>query len=183
MAVILAAELLVFLTGVVFLWKVSVRSGDRPHLVEAARAAKQLETTDCASLSLSGFRTIREVQVFDSRQSCGHDYVVAEVNGTLYRICYEEAEDRRPLWLFAALGAAMWLFTAGILWYVEHKVLKPFDDMTQMTADLAKGSLTRPVREEKNRFFGKFLWGLDMLRENLEDSRRRNLEYQKEKRH
>jgi len=38
-----------------------------------------------------------------------------------------------------------------------------------------------PVREEKSRFFGKFLWGVDMLREKLESSRQRDLEYQKEK--
>jgi signal transduction histidine kinase len=53
--------------------------------------------------------------------------------------------------------------------------------MSDMTVSLAKGNLSTPVKEEKSRFFGKFLWGVDMLRENLESSKTKNLEYQKEK--
>ncbi|MCR5617312.1 MAG: HAMP domain-containing histidine kinase [Clostridiales bacterium] len=75
----------------------------------------------------------------------------------------------------------MFLVTVGVMIYVDRKILRPFNTMTNMTIDLAKGNLTRPVREEKSRFFGKFLWGMDMLRENLEDSKRKELEYQKEK--
>ena len=75
----------------------------------------------------------------------------------------------------------MLIITAVVLVYVDRKVLKPFNSMTNMTVELAKGNLTKPVTEEKSRFFGKFLWGMDMLRENLEDSKRKELEYQKEK--
>ena len=41
---------------------------------------------------------------------------------------------------------------------------------------LAKGSLTIPLKETKSRHFGKFIWGLDMLREELERSRQQELE-------
>ncbi|MBR0395411.1 MAG: HAMP domain-containing histidine kinase [Clostridiales bacterium] len=75
----------------------------------------------------------------------------------------------------------MFIFSAVIFIYIDRKVLKPFNSMTDMTVELAKGNLTKPITEEKSRFFGKFLWGMDMLRENLEDSRRKELEYQKEK--
>ncbi|MBO4409078.1 MAG: HAMP domain-containing histidine kinase [Clostridiales bacterium] len=75
----------------------------------------------------------------------------------------------------------MFVLTLCILIYIDRKVLKPFNNMTDMTVELAKGNLTKPVTEDKSRFFGKFLWGMDMLRENLEDSKRKELEYQKEK--
>jgi signal transduction histidine kinase len=38
-----------------------------------------------------------------------------------------------------------------------------------------------PLNEKKSKYFGKFLWGLDMLREKLEDEKRKNLELQKER--
>jgi Signal transduction histidine kinase len=75
----------------------------------------------------------------------------------------------------------LFLVTIIVFIYVGNKVIKPFSQMSSMTVDLAKGNLTTPMKEEKNRFFGKFLWGVDMLRENLEDSKTKNLEYQKEK--
>ncbi|MCR5544791.1 MAG: HAMP domain-containing histidine kinase [Eubacterium sp.] len=71
--------------------------------------------------------------------------------------------------------------TIGVFIYIGNRVIKPFDKMTSLTEELAKGNLSTPLKEEKSRFFGKFLWGMDMLRENLEDSKSKNLEYQKEK--
>ena len=38
-----------------------------------------------------------------------------------------------------------------------------------------------PLKESKNRFFGKFLWGLDMLREKLEESKQAQYELMREK--
>ena len=49
--------------------------------------------------------------------------------------------------------------------YVYHKVLKPFWDMSNLSYELAKGNLSMPVKEEKSKLFGRFLWGMDMLRE------------------
>ncbi|MBP5281571.1 MAG: HAMP domain-containing histidine kinase [Lachnospiraceae bacterium] len=73
------------------------------------------------------------------------------------------------------------IITLLILLYFYKGVIKPFGNMTNMTYELAKGNLTKPIQEEKSRFFGKFLWGMDMLREKLEGSKKRELEYQKDK--
>ena len=40
--------------------------------------------------------------------------------------------------------------------------------------------LAAPIKETKNRFFGKFLWRIDILRENIEQQKQRELEMQKE---
>ena len=41
--------------------------------------------------------------------------------------------------------------------------------------------LLKPIKAEKNKFFGKFLWGINMLRDNLESNKERELELQKDK--
>lgn len=53
--------------------------------------------------------------------------------------------------------------------------------MSNLTLELAKGNLAVPVKEEKSKFIGKFLWGMDMLRDNLESKKQKELELQKEK--
>lgn len=54
--------------------------------------------------------------------------------------------------------------------------------MSNLSFELAKGNLSIPVKEEKSKLFGHFLWGIDMLREKLEDNKERELEFQKERR-
>lgn len=53
--------------------------------------------------------------------------------------------------------------------------------MQNLTEELAKGNLSTPIKAEKSRFFGRFLWGMDMLRDTLESNRKKELELQKEK--
>ena len=65
--------------------------------------------------------------------------------------------------------------------YVYYKVLKPFQDMSNLSYELAKGNLSMPVKEEKSKLFGRFLWGMDMLREKLEETKEKELAFQKER--
>ena len=110
-----------------------------------------------------------------------NDYVVESVDGTLYRIEYVVKDNAFPFIIMNIGFAVFFIVSLAVFIYIGNKVIKPFGRMSSMTVDLAKGNLTQPMKEDKNRFFGKFIWGVDMLRENLEDSRTKNLEYQKEK--
>ena len=80
----------------------------------------------------------------------------------------------------AALGVLAILFIAVML-YIKHTILVPFERLSSLPYELSKGNLTASVTETKNRFFGKFLWGIDVLRENIEQQKQRELEMQKEK--
>lgn len=132
-------------------------------------------------IDLSQFNNIKSVSVFDPSEICNYDYRVEEVEGTLYRIEYQ-VEDNKNTYIMMNIGMlAGLILTIGVFIYIGNRVIKPFDKMTSLTEELAKGNLSTPLKEEKSRFFGKFLWGMDMLRENLEDSKSKNLEYQKEK--
>ena len=156
------------------------------HRVEAERVVRILEADENIrknpeGIDLSQFDTITGVSVFNPEAICNNDYRVEEVEGTLYRIEYN-LDDNKSTYIMMNFGMLISiLLTIGILVYIGYKVIKPFDKMSYLTVELAKGNLSAPVKEEKSRFFGRFLWGMDMLRENLEDSKAKNLEYQKEK--
>lgn len=133
------------------------------------------------ALDLSEYRTIIRVSEFNPEEICNNDYLVEEINGRLYRIEYEAEVKNQELIYINGTFLVMLLLTGIVLWYVEKKVLKPFHTMSNLSYELAKGNLSVPVKEEKSKLFGRFLWGMDMLREKLEDNREKELEFQKDR--
>lgn len=134
-----------------------------------------------ADLDLSEYRTLIRVSKFDPEAICNNDYLVEEIDGQLYRIEYRTESSSQPLLYINAVLFFMLFLTGIVLLYIERKVLKPFHDMSNLSYELAKGNLSVPVKEEKSKLFGKFLWGMDMLREKLEDNREKELEFQKDR--
>lgn len=67
------------------------------------------------------------------------------------------------------------LLVIGVLLFIRQRVVKPFTKISELPEQLAKGHLTPGVKESKSRYFGGFLWGLDMLRETLEERKRNEL--------
>ena len=65
--------------------------------------------------------------------------------------------------------------------YIGKKIIKPFEQMQSLTEDLAKGNLSMPVKAEKSKFLGRFLWGMDMLRETLESNKEKRTRAAKRK--
>lgn len=72
-------------------------------------------------------------------------------------------------------------FILGILFYVKYKILRPFTVLSEMPYELAKGHLQGELEENKSRFFGKFVWGIGMLRDALSSAKAKELELEKEK--
>ena len=182
--IIFAEIVLIIVLNVIYIS--AYRKSGRYYRVEAERVVRILEADevlreDPGNADLSGFGTIVRVSHFDPAEVCNNDYVVEEIDGKLYRIEYK-ADKKNNAFLLMNIGMAVaLLLTILVFIYIGQKVIKPFDKMSSLTEELAKGNLSTPINEEKSRFFGKFLWGMDMLRENLEDSKSKNLEYQKEK--
>ena len=169
-----------------FICKEQNSSEARYYRVDAERVVRVLESdpglrNDPESLNLTPYTTIIRVSKFDSDEVCNNDYLVEKVEGTEYRIEYNMNYSNKPVILMNLGLAVFFVITIFVFIYVGRKVIKPFNQISNMTVDLAKGNLTNSVKEEKSRFLGKFLWGVDMLREKLEDSKTKNLKYQKEK--
>lgn len=91
------------------------------------------------------------------------------------------AIDRRILWLAEGMLFVSWLLTFVVLLYVRQRILKPFHVISQMPYELAKGHLQVDAEENRGRFFGKFVWGISMLRDTLDASRGKALKLEKEK--
>ena len=70
-----------------------------------------------------------------------------------------------------ALGAACLIPTTLLVHMKKNHVPK----------ELAKGNLAVPISEEKSRFFGEFTWGVNLLRESIENSRKKEITMQKDK--
>ena len=175
--IIVEAVLIIICNVLVF---ASLNDDSGISIVEAKQIARRLENESVENIDLSDYRTIIKIEPFDGSE-VNYEYIVAESNGVMYRIGYERNFNYRTVVTVNICLAVMLIFTIGVSIYIDRKVLKPFSSMTDMTIDLAKGNLTAPIKQEKSRYFGKFIWGMDMLRENLEDSKRKELEYQKEK--
>lgn len=108
-----------------------------------------------------------------------NEYVIREINGKIYRIEYiEKVSDNKyaVLTLVNISAVCFFVFVAALLLYIRRNIIKPFSRVSELPQQLAKGTLSVPLKENKGKYFGKFTWGLDMLREELEKSKARELE-------
>ena len=158
----------------------------RLYRVEAKRLVTEIEKQklsgkDIESLDLSKYETIVRVSEFASDEGCNNDYFVEKIDDKLYRIEYRVDNSKSmPVYMNIVLFGMMFI-TGIVIVYVYKKVLKPFGDMSNLSYELAKGNLSMPIKEEKSKLFGRFLWGMDMLREKLEDNKEKELKFQRER--
>lgn len=92
-----------------------------------------------------------------------------------YRIAYrpQNSHSRQTILLLNGTGLVLFLLLAAVFWYLKKKLIIPFANITDLPYELAKGNLAIPLKEEKTKYFGKFLWGMDLLRESLEEQKKR----------
>lgn len=92
-------------------------------------------------------------------------------------------EEKSDVFLWAAEGLLFLVcfLTMAVLLYIRQKILRPFNTLSEMPYELAKGHLSLELKESKSRFFGKFVWGIEMLRDTLKASRSNELRLEKEK--
>ena len=110
------------------------------------------------------------------------DYVVYTTDDYIYKITYMVTYDNSYAMLWVnVIAVFFFIVTIIVLIYIKKKIIVPFNKLTDIPYELSKGNLTVPLKESKGKLFGRFLWGMDLLRENIEDNKKRELELQKEK--
>lgn len=87
----------------------------------------------------------------------------------------------RLLWLTEGVLLLSWFLVFATLLYIRQRILKPFHILSEMPYELSKGNLQGELQENKNRFFGKFVWGIAMLRDTLSAAKSKELKLEKEK--
>ena len=112
------------------------------------------------------------------------DYIAFITDKNYYKIRYKlnsSNEKRDILFIINTFGFVLLAAFLIFALFIRQKILVPFMKFSNMPYELSRGNLTIPLKEEKGKYFGRFIWGMDLLREKLEDSRMRELELQKEK--
>lgn len=178
--IILAVQLMLLAAGNIIISATTEKEG-RIFRVEGRRIAAELEKKTLSEIDLSEYTSVVRVEPFNPDDICAEDYIVEEAGGILYRIAYREQKDFFPVICFNILAGIVILTSAALFLYINSKIIKPFSSMSELTASMAKGNLSTPLKQEKSRYFGKFIWGLDMLRENLESKKESELALHKEK--
>lgn len=183
--IVMIEILLILSANILYFYQYNDSDG-KLYLVEARRLMKEIEeqkpeASEIEAMSFNQYKTIVGIREFVAGEACNNGYLVEEIAGKLYRIEYaEERSSRLPLYINILL-LAMMIVTMVVLGYVYTKILKPFQDMSNLAYELAKGNLSMPVKEEKSKLFGRFLWGMNMLREKLEENKEKELAFQKER--
>lgn len=132
---------------------------------------------DCISVDSSS----TEMQSFFN--SCDDKQMIYATERGYYKIYYEEKQSSMSS-VFCAVNVCFFVILL-LLWgwyiYIQREILKPMEQIVEFPYELAKGNLTVPLKENKHKLFGRLLWGLDMLRQHIEDGRKREMALEKER--
>lgn len=183
--------LLLFVLVNLYISSMLTDQSSRDYRIEINRLQKEIEKNGMDQVELLQYRSIRKVSVLkenmeaaDFFEGDGSDYVIKNIDGVYYRFDYEALSTKNHRNILAAVNisaAVMAAAVLAVLVYVRLRLLEPFQRIKEVPYELSKGNLTTGLKENKSRFFGRFIWGLDLLREHLEEERAKELTLQKEK--
>ena len=161
-----------------------VRAKDRKegvYRVEAKRLADEIAET--GKYDLEKYPHITDVFTGDDGELFTSDehYLIVEAGGMLYRVEYTVGNGQYSIAAVNCVLGALFLLMLGLLDYIRRHIIVPFGRLNDVPKELARGNLAVPIPEEKSRFFGKFTWGVNLLRESIEDSRKKEIAMQRDK--
>ena len=178
------AVITVFLLLTVFLNLFFVGAKDRNegiYRVEAKRLADEIAET--GKYDLKNYPHITGVAWDDDGGLYTSDehYLIIEAGGTLYRVEYTVGNGQHGIVVVNCVLGVLFLLMTGLLYYIWVHIIVPFGRLNDVPKELARGNLAVPISEEKSRFFGKFTWGVNLLRESIEESRKKEITMQRDK--
>jgi len=75
----------------------------------------------------------------------------------------------------------LFAITLVVLLYIKYQIIVPFNEISYLPIELSKGKVKKGIPESKSRYFGNFIWGLNMMRETLIAHKEREFELLKDK--
>ena len=197
---VLAFYMVLFIAAFL-LWQKQGAEYGREYLVEVNRIMRGMEDEKQFSMpDLHGLEYIESVSYlsavdagntqkaeafFYHKNGCETQIEPLMADGNVLgfvRFDYRNTQNA-PEWIlfFCGLLVVSAGFILTVLVYVKNKVLKPFATLSSVPYELSKGHLQPEIEENKNRFFGKFMWGVAMLSDNLKSAQMKTLKLEKEK--
>ncbi len=162
------------------------QSEGRQHRVDVSRASSVIQNEGIEALTLSDYPALIAVTAVEKKEDItggNYDYLIKEINGKYYRFDYSASKGTEEN-IIIAVNISLGVMTALVLLvllYLRFRVIKPFMTLREMPYELSKGNLTMPLKESRHRYLGKFIWGMDMLREKLEQNKETELSMQAER--
>ena len=157
----------------------------RPYRVEINRLVFEIEQSGFDRGDMAGCEYVTHIEKYrDKFYDSDSDYTIREINGVLYRFDYTtdmESDKSSVMLMVNIILGILSAMIIGVLIFIRIKILLPFENLTNVPYELSKGNLTCPIKEDKSRFFGRFIWGVDLLRENMEQQKQRELDLQRDK--
>lgn len=161
------------------------KSVSKQYKVDISRASIKISESGIDSLNIKDYPNIIAITPIDESGNgflSEYYYEIRQINGELYRFDYCTENNIQKLFLILNLSLGIiTLIVAAVFIYIKQQILKPFNTIIDVPLELSKGNLSVPIKEQKRRYFGKFLWGIDLLREHLEEQKSKELQLIKEK--
>lgn len=157
----------------------------RPYKVEISRLEQKIINNQEYNLDEYEYITDVEVLSQDNQQNfynLDSDYVIREINDEIYRFDFTYTQqNHNAVFVMNVCLAAVCLSVVFLLLFIYVNLIRPFVKLKNLPFELAKGNLSSPLKESKYAYFGKFVWGMDLLREKLEQQKSSELALQKDK--
>ena len=93
----------------------------------------------------------------------------------------EGLSDYKFRLIIGMIVMAVLFLTGAVIYgvYIEKNIVKPFDRMQSFAGKVAEGKLDEPLMMEENNMFGVFTESFDIMREELSESKKREIELQR----
>ena len=151
-AVIAVLVALIALTNV-FLLRGEQDDRGRPHRVEVNRLAQKIDAGQAPDLGACDYVT--GITKYSDNPTgffnTNSDYVVHQIQGELYRFDYRTAAPKGAD--FVAVNTAlagMTVVVLGVLVYLRQRILRPFQELSDVPYELSEGNQTLPVKVSGN---------------------------------
>ena len=177
---IVVITVFLLLTAVLNLFLVGVKDRNEGiYRVEAKRLADEIEKT--GEFALEKYPHITGVFTGGELYRSDEHYLIIEAGGMLYRVEYIVGNGHYSVVVVNCVFGVLFLLIIGLLYYIWGHIIVPFGRLNDVPQELARGNLSIPIPEGKSRFLGKFTWGVNLLRESIEDSRKKEITMQRDK--
>lgn len=94
---------------------------------------------------------------------------------------FEDSRALKSLWLTEAVLIFSFIVLTLCFIYIDRKVLLPFNTLSSYPEKIARNETGEHIPESKGRYFGKYIWGMNMLSDRLSGDRKKLRALEKEK--
>lgn len=94
---------------------------------------------------------------------------------------FEDVRETHTLCLAGAVVAVSFIILIAFFIYIDRKVILPFNKLSSYPEKIAKNETGEHIPESKERYFGKYIWGMNMLSDRLSGDRKKLRALEKEK--